>query len=137
MKYFLVPCMDKEEVKQYKMDWAPKYLDEFGIATDLIAKTVEQKESTITKLLQNYYVIVVDDAKSEQVLSSKPDVLELNATTQKSEMDVLGIDTSKIIGDGYEERDKAVTKWLIEEEKVLSTILQPPKKTIEIQKDCL
>lgn len=119
-KYYLIPYETDDEKKF--CDAQPKYVSEFGIAVALASLPVSQRGSTVTAWLREYFVVMVNN--DNIVLDSKLDALRLDKDTAKTDLANLGIDTSGISEQPrYEDRDKAVTKWLIGEEKILSEVL--------------
>ena len=118
MAYYLIPFeTDKEKIK-YKIQ--PKYLSELGTAKGLQPSKIDGK------WLQNYYVVRSYSKETDELLLKKPDVIALNANTDKTKLSSLDIDVSKIsdISPTYEQVDTAITMWLIGEEKILSNIVK-------------
>jgi len=119
MNYYLIPFDTSENAKKMKLEVVPKYkIDNLlGAASGLISKRVGKG------FLRNYYVVLLGKDADAGKLEVKEDVLKLDKDTSVVALADLGVNTLSIVP-GYESRDKAVTKWLIDEEKILSEVLK-------------
>jgi hypothetical protein len=129
IRYYLIPFeTDKPKLESfgYKKGVAPKYLDLIGVAGGMQPLPEQYKDGEVSVWRENYYVVAMerDNASDYTEIESKSDVIRIDSTTDKSTLSGLGMDTAKIKGDGYIERDKAVTKWLTGEEKILGDSLR-------------
>ena len=124
MNYYLIPFEDPQTAKDMGYDAVPKYRNLFGRASGM-----PSTEISIKKWLQRYYIVALGGDSDLKTLEEKQDILRLDGDTDVQKLANLGIDVSGIISTGYEQRDKAVTKWLIGEEKILNQEFKDWKKT--------
>ena len=122
MNYYLIPFDTPENAKKINLEVVPKYkIDNLlGAASGLISKRVGKG------FLRNYYVVLLGKDADPERLEAKEDVLKLDKDTSVVALGNLGVNVLNITT-GYESRDRAVTKWLIGEEKILSEVLKETK----------
>ena len=127
IRYYLIPF----ETNPSKMiaDIQPKHLELCGECKGLISKVVGMNESTITKFLRNYYIVQVPykDLAELAELEKQKDVLRLDKDTKIDDLSAIRVETKNITDlSTRDEKDFAVTKWLIGEEKIISDVLKIP-----------
>lgn len=127
MKYYLIPFeTDPDKMKGY--DSCPKYLDEFIHGCNCLQPLVTEKNgSTDIAWRQKYYLVCVKSVICQLLVEMHKDVIFINKDTLKADLEKINIAVDKIPDSITPTRrdavDKSVTKWLINEEKVLSDIL--------------
>lgn len=129
LRYYLVP-FETDEAKLIA-DVQPMHLDVFGIASGLIPKALKQSGSVVSEWLREYYVMCVERKnKSDYAEIEKlTDVIRLDANTELSKLSAKGMDMSSVTS--RDDMDRVLTKWLIDDGKILSGILRPIIKKVE------
>ena len=125
-RYYLIPFETDPAKKIPGCTAQPKYINLFGKASSLQPKPVEREGHIVTKYKQNYYIVRMDKELPEDFdeIEKMPDVIRLDASTEISKLISAGIGTTGLIDiSPREEKDRAVTKWLTGEERVLSEVL--------------
>jgi len=122
IRYYLTP-FETDEGKMIA-DAQPLYLDIFGKANGLIPKSLKQTGSVVTEWLREYYIVRVERKEESEYaeIEKLTDIIRLDANTELSKLTALGIDTSLVAN--RDDMDKVVTKWLIDEERILSEVLK-------------
>jgi len=123
IRYYLVPFETDEE--KLIADAQPMHLDVFGKASGLISKPVSKDGSITTAWREEYYIVCVEreNVSEYDKIEGLKEVIRLDANTELSELSKKKIDTSLV--SNRDDMDRAVTKWLIDDEKILSEVLNP------------
>ena len=126
IRYYLVP-FETDKAKLIA-DVQPMHLKVFGVVSGLIPKSVSQSESIVTEWREEHYVVCVEcETVNEYTeIEGLTDVVRLDANTELAKLEAKGIDTSLCVT--RDDMDMAVTKWLVDDEKILSEILKPVKR---------
>lgn len=123
-RYYLIPF--ETDIEKLTADVQPKYLDLLGKANGLIPAILEMDGSTVIRWKQEYYVVRMDreNIADFDEIEKMPDVIKLDTETKVLDLAVVGVDTTGLSDlSAREDKDRAVTKWLIDEEKILSEVL--------------
>jgi len=132
IRYYLVP-FETDEAKLI-FDVQPMHLEVFGVASGLIPKVVKQAGPVVTEWRKEYYVMCVErkDVSEYAEIEALEEVIRLDANTELAKLTTIGIDTSLVVT--RDDMDRAVTKWLLDDEKILSEVLNPivKKEAVEI-----
>ena len=122
IRYYLIPFeTDKEKLT---CDAQPMYLDKLGLASGLIPKSLKMEGSVVTEWLREYYVVRIERKNSSEYkdIELLPLTIRLDADTELTKLTELGMNTSLVAS--RDDMDKVVTKWLIDDEKILSEVLK-------------
>jgi len=121
IRYYLVP-FETDKAKLIA-DVQPMHLDVFGKANGLIPKAVKQNGSVVTEWREEHYIVRVEHKEESEYAEIEKliDVIRLDADTELQKLEEKGMDTSLVAS--RDDIDRVVTKWLIDEERVLSEVL--------------
>ncbi len=123
-RYYLIPF--ETDPAKMRGDAQPKYLDLLGKANGLLPAVVEQIGPTVTEWRQEYYIVRMDRATAEEFeeIEKMTDVISLDVDTEVAKLALVGVDTTGLSDlSSRDEKDNAVTEWLIGEERILSEVL--------------
>lgn len=129
IRYYLIPFETDEKLIQ-GCDICPKYLADLGKCAGLLPKIVSMTGSIVTQWLRDYYLICIERGTADEyaVIESHGDVIRIDATTNLSALSALGVNITGI--SSVADIERAVTKWLIDDEKDFDRIISPPTAAI-------
>lgn len=124
-KYYIVPFETNEE--KMICDFQPKYLAELTGKIRGVQPIITNKiGSKAVAWREEYYIIVTSSILNQKLLEACMDVIRVDKDTLKEDLENLDIPNDDIpvelTPDRRDKVDKSVTKWLINEERILRNL---------------